>query len=98
MASLTSINCGMKFAFQDYDSFSFALNTDNTLTEVKRGTSYSLTIIFPSMSNSNSIKDAVFKYGGELIKSGENINTSHLIRIERYHSAVRVYKDVFFML
>ena len=96
IASLTGINCNVKIVFQDYvDHCMYALNMDNTITRVSERQDNKAKIVFPSTSNSNNIKDAMFMFDSDLIKDRNKINTSSLIRFGNFHSIIRVYRDIF---
>lgn len=97
IASFTGIDCGVKAVFQDNDDYcTYTLNMDDTLTRVdERQDDDWLTALLSSSSNPRNITDAVFKYGWDLIKCEDKIDTSNLIEFEANYSVIRVYGDIF---
>ena len=96
IASFTSIDCDMKVVFQDDDDkYIYILNNDDTITKVDEIQDKYPTTIFPPMSNSKNIKNAVFKYDNVLFKDGNKLYTSNFITFDWYPSVIRIYRDVF---
>ena len=84
----------MKAVFKSNDNCTYTLNMDDTMTQVGGRQANNLTTLFPSTSNSESVKDAVFLYNDYLVKDGKEIDICQLIEFNWY-SIVRVYKDIF---
>ena len=96
MPSFTGISCDVRVVFKDYDdSCTYTLNNDNTITKVNENHDYPLTTLFSSMSDPKNIKNAMFKYGYDIVKSGNKIDTSELIGFGRFYSVIRIYRDIF---
>ena len=95
IASFTGIDCKVKTVFQCFDdTCTYTLNNDNSVTKVNEKQSNSLSVIFPLTSNPKNINNAVLKYGGDLIKCGNKLNTDDLIKFGG-RSVIRIYKDIF---
>ena len=95
IASLIGIDCGISALFQDDDdNCTYTLNIDGTITKVRGRQDNNLSTLFPSLYNPKDMKDAVFKYGSDLMKNENKIIINHLINFA-WGSIVRVYKDVF---
>ena len=67
---------------------------NGTVTKVCERQNGVLSMVFPSNSKSNNIRDLVFKYGYDLVKCKNKINTDHLISFY-VDPFVRVYRDIF---
>ena len=61
------------------------------ITDANRIPSYA---VFPSNSNSKSMKSAVIKYI-DLVKNEDELSTWHLIRFDDGYSVIRIYMDIF---
>ena len=94
IASLTGIDSGVKAVFRSDDNCAYTLNMDDTVTQVAKRQSGSLTTLLFSTSNPKSFKDAVFVYGDYLVKDEKEMGTSRLITFHG-DSMVRVYRDIF---
>ena len=95
IAFFSGIDCGVKTIFYSLDDkCTYSLNNDNSVTKVYEKQFYYLTALFPSTSNPNNIKDAMFKYRG-LIRCGNNINIRKLIDFGWNYPVVRIYEDIF---
>ena len=96
IASLAGIDCGVRVGFQDReDKCTYTLNNYNTITKVNEKQDNGLKAIFPSISSPTNIKNAVFKYCDYLMKNGNKLDTSKLIKFYEDYSVIRVYRDIF---
>lgn len=95
IASFTGIDCKMKVLFKSDDNCTYALKMDNTMTMVNEGQEGYLRTFFPSISSSNNINNAVFKYDDNLIKAGNHIDASDQIEFDIYYSVIRIYRNIF---
>ena len=95
IASFTGINCEVKAVFKSNDKCTYALNDDDTVTKVNGEQDNTLTAIFPSTSDPKNISNAVSKHNGDIVRDGNKIDTTELIKFETCYSVVRVYGDVF---
>lgn len=95
IASLTGINCGIEAVFQGYDNCIYTLNDSGMITKIRERQDNSLSMLFPSAYNPKIIRDAVFKYKEDPVKTGNNITTEKLINSNWYYSVIRVYRNIF---
>ena len=84
----------MKAVFRSGDNCAYTLNIDDTVTLVDGKQCNALTALFPSASNSKSVRDAVFVYENYLVKGGKKIYTNGLIKFNG-DSTIRMYRNVF---
>ena len=95
-ASLTGIDCGTKVVFQG-GNITYALNTDNTISEVGERQNSLLTTVFPSSTDPTDLRKAAFKYYGHLVFGGKKVEFWGPFKLEWFYSVVRVYKDIFLL-
>ena len=67
---------------------------DKSVTEMSGGQYSWATTLFPSASDTENISNGVFKDKNCLVKGGNCLDKSGLIKLDWYYSVIRVYRDV----